>query len=370
MADPQYPSTPQSFSFASRSLVGVLVGFSGATPRRMVMHEYLKRRGGRAEDMEIGPRTLDADLQFLGATAGKDYRDFENFIAKNPFGLLNHPIAGRWQAFCRGPQPQVHFQEAINQVKVRVSWIETELDATTTVDPPDVATAAQNVVGQQSTLQLSIAGFMAILAKAQTLQGQALNAIDTAINAVNSVTSAVTSPVSYMQSAINAALGATSAIVNALAAINTSTVVLNNDINNFVSYVSALFTSTSDTPPAASADAIANQLGMIQSDTLALESALLAAPARPASCAQAFADAEILLDNCMTLNDAMQAALPPTLLYTVPGMVNVVVLSQRLIQQFGLNRDPLQFASTIMGLNRIPNPAAIPAGTQLLVPTA
>jgi hypothetical protein len=155
--------------------------------------------------------------------------------------------------------------------------------------------------------------------------------------------------------------------VGKLADIEAASDLLVQDVSNFVDAANDLFTGDSDTAPAGYSDAVSTLLGVAIVHGLALEATLIAASATPAGAADAVADVELMLDRCLTLSEAVAATQPPVVNYTVPAPMNVVVLAQRLIREWEMDRDALEYASIIIGLNRIQNPAMISAGTVLRV---
>jgi prophage DNA circulation protein len=368
MADPQFPAVPQAFTFRAgqqtQNLVGVITSFNGSAGRRSATHVFPKRDGGIEEDMGAEQLELSTRLQFTGPDCAARYKRFAAAVAKNPIGLLVHPIAGRWQAFCKGPRHQVDLGRAVTQIEVTVDWKQTELPSATPTDTPDVATGAQNVTGQLQQWEQTIAGYMAYVALAQGLPP--VNQI--AITAVLSTVDAITAPIDAMQAVVDANLGARQTVINAINAIVTKAATLANDVAGYVNTCTDLFEGDQ---AAASSLAIASQLGTLQADTEDLEQQLLAAAPSAAAAADAFADTEVLLELCLTLSDAVQASQPPIVKYVVTVQSNLIVLAQRIIKQLELGSTAEALALSILALNagKIPNPAAIAAGTELQVPT-
>ncbi len=67
---------------------------------------------------------------------------------------------------------------------------------------------------------------------------------------------------------------------------------------------------------------------------------------------------------CQILSEAIAASRPALIVIRVTELIDLVSLC---VKRYPTN--PLARASDIMGLNRILNPAAIPAGTNLLAPS-
>ncbi len=364
MADLASSAAPRALTFGALQLRGFLVSFSGENRRRFVAHEFFKRAGARVEDGERGPRRRTYRLQFLGATAQQDFAAFAAAVDQNPFGLLRDPTEGEFFAFCEGPDYNVDFARAVNQVECNCRFVESELDVAVSADPPDPSTAAQNLSGQQTAFQQSTASAMAVIAKAQITVGTSLAAIDSAVSQISSASA----PVDFMRSTISALQGAGSSLIGALAGIQAQADLLVQDVTNLAAAATVLFTGA-DTVSTGNADSIATALGIVQTDALQLESLLMAASPSAAAVADAVADLELLVDLSQTMSDAVQASIPPVTTYTVPATASVIVIAQQLIQRAGATSDVLAVASQVMALNKIPNPGAVPGGTVLFVPS-
>lgn len=361
---PDFPNAPQAFDFGTQHLLGFLVSFSGSQKRRSVDHKYLKRAGGRVEDMARDQLRAVFRLYFIGDDCAAKFAAFLAAVDDNPRGLLVHPISGRWFAFCEGPDYTVDFNRAINEIQVTVAFKEDQLDAAIELpDTPDVATAAQNASGAQSTYQQTVAKFMGTIAKAQLAVGSAQAQVDQLTAQIGTVNA----PVDFMRSSLAAITGVTSAVYGAITNVAVASDLLAQDVTNFIAFATDLF-SGSDFAPGFS-DSVATSLGIVETDGQALEDALVAASVTPAGAADAVQDTEITVASCIVLGDAIQLALPPVIAYTVPAPMNLLKLAQLIIFQRNLERDAQEYANAILSSNRIPNPANIPAGTVLIVPS-
>lgn len=358
MADPKYPAAPQEFSFGGRRLVGQLLSWSGQSQRRHVVHEFPKRAGAIVEDMQRGPRRLEVRLVFLGDSCAKDFADFERAVDSNPKGLLVHPIAGKWQAFCGGPSNQVNFATAINQIDATVSFVETTLDATIQKETPDVATAAQNATAQQTKFQATCSKMMGELAKAQTFVASSLAKIDTALALVDTLEA----PLDFMSETITALAGVSQQAIGAVLSIQAKGNALSTAVTNYVTGATDLFNGGD--VPAAQADQTATLLGVVLTASDDLTEALIAGSTTPAGAGEAVGDTEEMASYSLVLAEALKAARPPEILITVTELTDLVSLC---VKRYPV--DPLARASDILGLNRILNPAAIPAGTRLRAPS-
>lgn len=362
MADPIVPAAPQAFAFGSlRDLKGSLVSFNGENRRRGARHRYSGRSGGNVEDMGAENRTLTVRLVFTGDACAKEYADFLSYVRSTPSQLLVHPIAGRWQAFCEGPSTSADFSRATDEIQVNVTFVEDELDATGDAETLDVATAAQNASGQVSAFETAMAQYLGVLAKANTLRTQIIAAIDSALGALDDATS----PIESMRDAIAGSFGLAASVVGKATAISTKALLVKQDAESFVDAAADLYDG--ENVSAAVADSLATLLGVIASRTLELEELLVdSVPSTaPSLSADAVSEAELLLDACYSLDEAVKAARPPTKHEVVPRVMSLVEFC---IMLYGAELS-LARASDILSLNRIPNPAAIPAGTRLRVPS-
>lgn len=359
MADRQYANAPQSFTFDGKSLMGTLVSWSGQQPRRHVVHQYVKRRGARVEDMEQGPRTFAARLHFIGPNCARDYNDFRASVADKPLALLQHPIAGSWQAFCEGPDETVDFARSTNEIQVNCKWIEAELDAKTPRDVPSLATAAQDATTWRDKMEQGVALYQGETAKASTFQASSLAVIDETINAVQSSTS----PILDMTASLQSLGGITSGVVGALNDAGERAQVFSQAVTNFVDSTDDLFTG--DDPASGAADSSATLLGVAAEEAELTVEALIAADVSSAGSAEAVGSVYDALSACYVLDEALKASRPSTILIVVAESTDLISLC---VQRAYIK--PLEAASTIMTLNRIQNPASIAAGTRLRVPIA
>ena len=359
MADQNIPSTPQAFAFGGRTLSGYMLGFTTKNQRRHVVHEYLKRRGAKVEDMGVGPQRVDVRLVFAGDDCAQQYAEFSKAVQAQPFGLLVHPVAGQFQAFCGGPDDSVDFKQAIDEIQVRCSFVESELDREAP-EIPNVAQAAQEVTTQQSAFKTAVAKFMLGIARASATVNSALTAVDDAVATLD----VVTAPVDFARETIAGVLAAKSNVVGKVNGIATRANLLADDIENFLAETSDIFGGQEAL--LVSADAVATRLGALVSDAEVLEAEMIAAQNTPAEAAEAVAASLEMVAACYVLSDAIDQALPPTVNYVVPELMDLVTLVMR--RYPGIKR-PFERVEAIRSMNRIPNPAAIPAGTALRIPS-
>jgi prophage DNA circulation protein len=363
MAAPVLPATPQAFTFANLEMVGVLTAFTGTDKTRHVVHQFLKRSGARVEDMKREPRTLEVTLQLLGNSTQSPAQQFAqlvNHVRDNPVGLLVHPIAGKWQAFCHGPQHDVNYGRAVNQIAIRLQFTETELNAPP-VDVPNTATAAQNVTTAQTQYEIGVAEYMGLIAKAEVFVGSALATTDTAIAQLE----LVEEPIDFMLSTLSAVYGATSALIGKLTRVSTKAKILSETVTNYVAQASdsGVFFFGNDAP-VGGLQSVSTLLGNVETASQDLIDEMISVSPRNATSADAVGDTEVLTAACIVLADALKAARPPVISYTVPSDTDLLTLCQVRY------RDSAQaHAAIIQSMNRILNPAFIPSGTVLLIPS-
>lgn len=371
----QIAAAPQSFGFGGRVLVGLLLGWSGAQERRHVVFVFPKRPGQRVEDFGPAGQWIQVRLIFAGKNAARDAQDFKAYVARNPYGRVDHPIAGQFRGFCVGPTERVSLQQALDRIEMDCRFVEAELDQIVKADVPDVGTASQNVAAQKTAYQQTIAKVLGAYGKAQTQAVAALNSIDAGLDQVT----AVAAPVAMIQAVVNQALGAASRVAARINQITSATDVLNSYVDSFTITAVDVF-ATADAAKVARIEALSSTLDSVRDQAQVLEDALTTSsnPAllpiggnAPAATAPAVEDVEILVDTCQTLYDALLAQLPPIATYIVTKTVGIIVLAQRLMIIFNISgREPEAYASSLLSLNRIATPQAIPAGTVLDVPTA
>jgi hypothetical protein len=232
-----YPNAPQDFSFQNRSLTGRLIGFTGETKRRGAKHQFAKRKGQRVEDQERGPQRLSVVLEFIGDDCAKQYQDFKATVDENPFGLLVHPIAGKWFAFCEGPSEDVQFGRSTNEIKVLVSWEESELDNRVEKDVPDVATAAQNATALNSKSQQASAALMGGIAKAQLFEARAVAAVDKVLDQI----ATAEAPLDFVRSSVAVIGGIKSAVIGAISQIAVKAELVAQEVTDFIASTSDVF---------------------------------------------------------------------------------------------------------------------------------
>lgn len=349
-------AAPQEFTFGTKQLSGNLISYSGRSQRRGVVHQFLKRRGGIVEDMNSEPRRLEVELVFSGKSPARDFNEFESYVSDNPTQLLVHPQAGRYIAFCEGPQYHVGFAQATNEIRVRVSFIESELDSTTRADVPDVPTAQQSVSAEQTAYQKVVAAYVGALARANTAVASARQSIKDLIDQIDTFTDPVTSLVTGCLSLP----GLATSVVGNIQSIQVLNDILNQQVSDYLDQASDLFTG--EAVLAGSADSVTNLLGVVENTCHALENLMLGT-GTPAGCADAVGSVEELLASCIILGDAVLAARRRTVVVVLPRLTDLMSFCQKRYPSNAVAR-----ASEIQSLNHILNPAAIPAGTRLVVP--
>lgn len=358
MADLVIASAPQAFTFGGRELVGRLVSFTGQTKRRSVDHVFPKRDGAVVEDMGRGQRRLAVRLVFVGPSCARDYQQLVSFLSENPRGLLVHPTAGRWNAYTDGPEDETDFARALDEIQARVEFREAVLDATVARDAPDPATAAQAATDQRSKFQKAVATYLAAIAKAEQVVGRGI----AEINSVAAQIDNLDAPVDAVLGAIAGVAGAGSRVLGSALLIATKSTLLADTITNYVASARDLFSGTAFF---GNPSTTANLLGATEDAALDLVNALIASSPTPAGAAEASGAVEEQLAACYVLDAALKAARPPVVTFVVPRRMDLIQVAM----ETGDPRTATQRASQILRLNHIHDPARIPAGTSLLVPT-
>lgn len=357
MADPVFPATPQAFRFGDLDLRGDLVAFTGRTRRRGVAHEYLKRSAQRIEDMARAGRQLEVRLEFLGDNAARDYDAFFQAVDRNPRGLLVHPIAGRWRAFCEGPQEDVEFSRAVDEIRVRVNFIE-DLDQPITARPaPDTGTAAQQATTQLDAMDQAVAAYMGSVALSASFTEGATAAVQSVLGVIDTVDD----PIQAMRAAITTTFGVPSASIGQIIQIADQAAALRATTEAYVEQATDLFDGGE--VQAGQADAVASQLEAVAAQGAINFDYLVATSPSPAGAADAAGQVDEVVYACRILSDALAAARPPTITYLVTRTIDVVRLATILYP----DSDAYSRASEILALNRIPTPGAIRAGTRLRI---
>jgi len=367
MAEPNLPATPQTFTFGSEVLKGEMLSFNGQSRRRGAVHEVPKRDGGSVEDMGRGPRRLEVRLIFTTAydqagdvitSAATSYAKVAKTLDDNPFGLLIHPIAGKWQAFCEGPSEDVNYSQSIDAIAVRVTFIETQLDLAVSDHVPDIATASQGVSDKTAVFSQALAAYVGEFAKARAFEARAVAAIDQALEAAQ----LVNEPVDFVRDTITSLYGVQSSVLGAISGIFDRQLLLKQDIEEYLNATGDIFTG-SDTPTGTSTSA-EGLLVKIQTSGDALGEALMAASPTPAGAAEAVGETHELVASCLTLDESIRTFRPPLVVYIVPELLDVMTIARRLYPN-----DPNVpgRAQEILDMNDTPNPGAIPAGTHLRV---
>lgn len=358
----QYDNNVHPFTFtankATIELFGALVSWSGKNPRRRAEHSYLKRRGSRQEDMGPGPRSADFKLKFIGKNCVRDYLLFVDFVDKNPSGLLNHPIAGQWNAFCDGPSDSVDLGRSVNEIDVGVSFTEDNVSANIVRDIPDATSAAQIVTATQAAYEASTAQYVGEIAAARA---KTLGALAKVQDAIEQVQAGVEEPLSFMRDTLVAAGGIRAASLRSIDIVASAAELMSQAIDTFVSTSIVSDVYTGGEALAGIADSIDTQVGVILDLAEDFEVKVIAAAESPAFGADVVAANDQMVAACLDLADALKADKPTLLRFVTSALTDVISIAT----QFYPGEDAAARASQLMSINRIHNPAAISAGTVL-----
>lgn len=298
----------ERFTFGGIDLSLRATSWSDSRRQRLVVHEVLKRPGGRIENMERAPVRLKGALVFTGPSRVDNVRAFRALLDENPKRLLVHPLWGQVPAACFGwDAATVDYAKAAKGAAIEipgVEFIEDQFDA----QQQDPETPSVN------------AGAQAVDAAVQDLQ-----AATTSYNVTTQakVATLVADVVAFSDAAVAAASG----------------------------------TQDSSLP---------TLLANVAGSTGNLLEQILADPsvASDASRYEALATAEMVNAAALDLADAVIAAQPPAIEVVMAGdTVLAVFCSSRYGAELALAR-----AEQIRALNPGLNPSRILAGTRLTIP--
>ena len=256
------------------------------------------------ETLGRNPHEVKVTLAFAGPSWRKDWLPIAASIDDDPKGPLVHPVYGRMQAACQGfNSATMNVELAANLYTVPLGFIE---------DNVDTRLPSQMTTGPAAKQALVQATGAALLKKSPP-SGPART------NVFRFITTA------------------TGYATSALAAYE----------------VAAGFDRT-----------LSGQLENVRQDAADARAALRVAFGSDVTSYETVALAEELYDACVQLDDAVRADGPQLRVYTVPALTNLAALAVRFYGSDGISRMTEILANNA---GRIPNPAAIRAGTELLM---
>jgi hypothetical protein len=199
---------------------------------------------------------------------------------------------------------------------------------------------------------------MAQFAKAQTEINKARTTLDDALANV----AIVEAPLDFMRDVIGEVYGAQSSVIGTIDGIFSRAKLLSQDIENYIESTSDLFSGNEITgSAAATSDTL---LSIVIADADDLNAFTIENTLTPAGSAEAVGQTEELISTALVLEEAVKAARPPIIIFTITEITNLIVFCQKRYKANAVAR-----AEEIMGMNHIPNPAAIPAGTKIFIPS-
>lgn len=282
----------------------------------IAMHRFLKRKGGRAEDMGPEPFRTVWRLTFTGVYWRTNLIELARSIDENPIGKLVHPIWGPINVAVENLENAVNVVDALNTSSITLTFVESQLDAVIEQDEQEQETPARN----QALLD-----DLALLA--DLIANVALAVIATALSAVEAAAT------SYSE-AVDLA-----------------------DSGNLI-----------DTSLSAKLDAVATTTAEAEAVILASAGTVSPGEAAPVSDATNFPYLSIInrvYGDCLALDEAMAADRPATFIYVVPSPINVTVLAAA---RYGARLAQTR-ADEILAMNPgIATPGEIPTGTSLVLP--
>lgn len=291
--------------FGNVDFAKYVVRWQDTRERQGVVHRYIKRDGGEAEDMGRAPHKAVVNLVYIGQTWRDDFLALQSAIDDKPIDTLTHPIYGAMTAWAHSSAGAMDIENTPNMYELTLSFEESQVDT--------------NVSATQQ-------------ASAQGPQAQGQN-ISTAIAAV----------ASYSPLFLTAATALTN-LTLAAAAYSSA----------------ALASSQSVTVDPTLPQQLANILILANSAQSALAVDPAAAPGiiDPAQFA-----VESLYDACTQMADAIAALRPVLSLYTIPQTMTLLAWSQ---QFYGPLDGPSREAEIYMNNpGSIPDPGFIAQGTAL-----
>lgn len=274
----------------------------------VAMHEYLKRDGGEAEVMGRKPHKTKFVLAFMGERGIAAYKKLQAKIDEEPKGPLGHPLHGSMRVACQGfTGAGMDVDGAVNLYNVPLEFIEDAVDTKTESRDSSGPAARENDVKTYNTTMLSLVARFA--SAAQATQNLSQSALSYAVAAVASVSSATPDPSLSLQ----------------LDGVRTDAELAHAEV----------LASTSD--PTASTDA---------------------------SKYSALATIVLLYDACVQLDNSVRALRPLPTIWIVPFTMPLITIAAMFFGKDALAREP---SIRKMNPGKIPNPAAVRGGTELLM---
>lgn len=295
----------QGCAFKSVDLSKHLVEWHDTRQPSIAVHRYIKRDGAEVEKLGRKPHEVKATLAYAGKAWRSDWLPLQATIDADPGGLLVHPVYGKMQVVCQGYDgATMHVENAANLYIVPLAFIEDSID--TRIQAPN----AQGPTAKQNLVQSFAAALLDRTPATPSTQASVLRYVTTATT--------------YAAAATTAAL---------VVAVDPS---------------------------------LGNKLDLVRAAAADARAALRADPllGNDATGYEALALVEQVYDACVQLDDAVRAVKPTISIYTVPSTMHISVLAVRFYGPDGLARIAEILANNA---GRIPNPAAIRAGTELLM---
>jgi len=294
----------QGCSFKGIDLSKNLTEWKDTRQQSLAPHRYIKKDGAEVEVLGRKPHQVKAMLAYAGPSWRTDWLPLAASLDQDPSGLLVHPVYGQMPAVCEGfLEATMNVEFAANLYVVPLTFIENQLG---------VSTQSQNA-GPRALQQRAEAHGAALLKRAPAQRPVA-----------NNIGRFVTTALGYADQAVASTEQAMS----------------------YGRLVEA-------------------QLAAVDATAVDAREAIRADPSTgdDADRYEMIALIELLYDDCVQLDAAVRTTRSPALiLYEVPSMTHIAVLSVRFYGPDGLSRIDEILANN-PGL--IPNPAAIAPGTLL-----
>ena len=294
-------------SFNGLDLDGQILEWTDVRGYRFASHEFLKRDGALQEPMGRKPHKVKFNLVYVGLNWRKDFAQLLGLLDQSPFGTLIHPFFGQMKVACEGIEgARVNSEHEINTVLVPISFIENNVD--------------------------------------QSLQFLGSKSVFSGTASVSTYSSNLTTATNIY-------------IIASFAVALFRTVVL-----QYSAAVARQLASGTIIPD----PTIPSLFGSLVLNASLARTAVRADPlyVNDAAGYAAIEAIELLLASCHELDDLLKTNKPTLQMYTVPAQTSLLTISQNFYGRDALSRlDEIRANN----LGKIPNPAAIKAGTVLLL---
>lgn len=295
----------QGASYEGVDFAKYVVSWKDTREQGIVMHTYLKRSGGEAENMGRPPHEAQLLLNYVGKTWRTDALKLIKKIDEKPIGLLTHPLHGNMKCAVNGYRDaEMDIQNALNFYQVPLRFTESAVDTKIQSSDSQGPSAKQQDVSSTGSSLLSYTTVFT--------------------TAASKITALVAAATSYAAAAVTAALDNT----------------INPALPSLLGTVGTLAQAT---------------IAALRTDPLATSDALVFTPV--ALCEQIY-------DACTQLQDSIGNTRLRLYEYVVPMTIHITNLARDF---YGKNGKAREAEILLNNPRRIPDPGAIPQGVRLLM---